>query len=158
MTRGLGGRVRNGTGGPGGGGSRVCLHAVKPDERLVQTGHIKGYLYTRYRALAVAKAVSFITRAPAFLKTVSDARVRDDARPSVRTSAMGPPPFAVFLAGVRDRKTERKSEIDGIGYYIGMLAGAARRVRENNDVHGVRGVDYYIYLYTAGCASVCPTI
>lgn len=94
-----------------------CLHAVKPDKRLVcaQTGHIKGYLYIMcYRALAMAKAVSFITRAPAFLKTVSDARVRDDARPSVHPSAMAPQPFAVFFASVRDRKTERKSEIDGI--------------------------------------------
>jgi len=92
-----------------------------------------------YRALAVAKAVSFITRVPAFLKNVSDARIRDDARPSVRPSAMNPTLFAVFFASVWDRKTERKSEIDGIG----SSAGAVHRVRENNDVDGSRGV-YYI--------------
>lgn len=132
-----------------------CLHAVKPDERLVcaQTGHIKGYLYTRYRALAVAKAVSFITLASAFLKTVSDARVRDDARPSVHPSTMDPQPFAVFFASVRDRKTERKSEIDGIG-----SSRARRSVSEKIMTWTAAEVViilYMVYTYTAGCASVC---
>lgn len=126
-----------------------CLHAVKPDERLVcaQTGHIKGYLYIMcYRALAVAKAVSFITRAPAFLKSVSDARIRDDARPSVRPSAMNPTLFAAFFASVWDRKTERKSEIDGIGSW----AGKAHRVRENNDVRCL----LYLYSRLRECVSM----
>lgn len=93
-----------------GGGFRLFTRRQTRRAALVcaQTGHIKGYLYIMcYRALAVAKAVSFITRSPAFLKSVSDARIRDDSRPSVRPSAMNPTLFAVFFAqcmGPEDRK------------------------------------------------------
>jgi len=119
-----------------------CLHAVKPDERLAcraDGAHKRLFIY----ALSDSGKGGFIyhARAGIFENRFGGASPR--RRAFVRLSVSDGPEFAVFFAGVRDRKTERKSEIDGIDC---IQAAQALRVSEKITTWKAAAEVFIIYI------------